>query len=131
MCSHPGLPHIRPPLPSLLTDKYVNLPQWHLHLFRSGTNTTVPSSLRTIPLVDIVDSFDIFHTGQGSQGLLERPSKQELDTVFGSSNHNDIVPLMLEKGRIITGDAVHKYNTKNSTNAGGNQTSRGAVGGGR
>ena len=93
---------------------------------------TPPSpSLRTIPLVEIVDSFDVFHTGQGSQGLLERASKQELDTAFGSSNHNDILPLMLEKGRLITSDALPKFNSKNQTNAGVHQTSRGAVGGGR
>lgn len=73
----------------------------------------------------------MFHTGQGSQGLLERASKQELDTVFGSANHNDIIPLMLEKGRLISGDALPKFNSKNQTNAGAHQTSRGAVGGGR
>lgn len=40
----------------------------------------------TIPLVEIVDSFDVFHTGQGAQGQLQRPSKQTLDTVFGTTN---------------------------------------------
>jgi hypothetical protein len=41
---------------------------------------------RTIPLVDIVDSFDVFHSGTGAQGFLQRPSQQELDTVFGTHN---------------------------------------------
>lgn len=40
---------------------------------------------KTVPLVEIVDSFDVFHTGQGAQGLLGRASKQHLDSVFGTS----------------------------------------------
>ena len=31
-------------------------------------------------------AFDVFITGQGAQGLLSHPSRQELETVFGSLN---------------------------------------------
>nr|ABU41922.1 hypothetical protein [Dactylellina haptotyla] len=82
---------------------------------------------RTIPLVEIVDSFDVFHTGQGSQGILERPSKQVLDTVFSSTNEQDIVQIVLEKGRIITGATPHKFGSKNDSRSGNYQNS---VGGG-
>ncbi|GAA5843971.1 hypothetical protein JCM5353_000047 [Sporobolomyces roseus] len=81
----------------------------------------------TIPLVEIVDSFDVFHTGQGSQGILERPSKQVLDTVFSSTNEQDIVQIVLEKGRIITGATPHKFGSKNDSRSGNYQNS---VGGG-
>ncbi|SCZ90784.1 BZ3500_MvSof-1268-A1-R1_Chr1-3g02247 [Microbotryum saponariae] len=85
---------------------------------------------KTIPLVDIVDSFDVFHTGQGSQGLLQRPSKQELDSVFGTHNDTEIVEIVLEKGKYVTGPA--KTSAKEGSASGiANQTSRGAVSGGR
>ena len=60
-----------------------------------------------MPLVEVVGSFDVFHSGQGSQGLLERPSKQQLEAVFGTSNETDIVEQILSKGKIITGAAIH------------------------
>ncbi|GAA5896741.1 Rtc3p [Sporobolomyces salmoneus] len=84
---------------------------------------------RTIPLVDIVDSFDVFTTGQGAQGILERPSKQVLDTVFSSTNQNDIVETVLEKGRILSGDIPHKFASKNDQRSGNYQHSTGASGG--
>lgn len=55
---------------------------------------------RTIPLADVVDSFDVFHTGQGAQGIMGRPSKQQLDTVFGSHTDTDVVLQILEKGQL-------------------------------
>jgi hypothetical protein len=32
---------------------------------------------KTIPLTDIVDSFQVFHSDQGTQGLLGQASKQQ------------------------------------------------------
>ncbi|SCV68701.1 BQ2448_822 [Microbotryum intermedium] len=85
---------------------------------------------KTIPLVDIVDSFDVFHTGQGSQGLMQRPSKQELDSVFGTHNDTEIVEIVLEKGKFVTGPV--KTSAKEGAASGiANQTSRGSVSGGR
>lgn len=65
--------------------------------------------------MEIVDSFDIFHTGQGSQGILARPSKQELETVFETSNANAIVEIILQKGRIISSDAPPKWGGTNDS----------------
>ncbi|GAA6036848.1 hypothetical protein JCM8097_006311 [Rhodosporidiobolus ruineniae] len=89
------------------------------------------SPYSTIPLVEIVDSFDVFHTGQGSQGYLARPSKQELETVFGSSNENVIVETVLSKGRILSSDTPHQWTSKNEQRSGNYQSSHGATGGGR
>ncbi|KAM0756668.1 DUF1960-domain-containing protein [Meredithblackwellia eburnea MCA 4105] len=86
---------------------------------------------RTIPLVEIVDSFDVFHSGQGSQGLLNRPSKQQLHAVFESVNENDIVETVLTKGRLIASDAPIKFGSKNDSKGGVYSSSRGSVGGGR
>ncbi|TNY18678.1 ribosome maturation protein [Rhodotorula diobovata] len=83
----------------------------------------------SIPLVQIVDSFDVFHTGQGSQGILARPSKQELHTIFGTTNEDEIVETILTKGRIVSSDMPHQWGTKNDSKSGNYQTSQGSKGG--
>ncbi|KAJ7640629.1 ribosome maturation protein [Mycena rosella] len=60
----------------------------------------------SIPLADVVDSFQVFFSGQGAQGLLNKPSKQQLDTVFGTNKDVDVVTIMLEKGREQGSDGV-------------------------
>ena len=52
----------------------------------------------SIPLVEVVDSFDIFYTEQGSQGVLGRASKQQLENVFGTSVDTDVVTQILKHG---------------------------------
>jgi ribosome maturation protein Sdo1 len=53
----------------------------------------------TIPLAQVVDSFSTFHSTQGTQGILGKPSKQQLDTVFGTSKDVDVVTHILKNGR--------------------------------
>ncbi|KAI9447863.1 ribosome maturation protein, partial [Lactarius indigo] len=53
----------------------------------------------TIPLVEVVDSFEILSSNQGPQGLLRRPSKQELDNEFGTHVDVDVIQHILEKGK--------------------------------
>ncbi|GAA5890281.1 hypothetical protein JCM8208_002763 [Rhodotorula glutinis] len=86
----------------------------------------LPLSHSSIPLVDIVDSFDVFHTGQGSQGILARPSKQELETVFETTKEDDIVEIILTKGQIKSSDTPHQWTGKNDSKSGGYQTSLGS-----
>ncbi|GAA6007830.1 hypothetical protein JCM11491_003980 [Sporobolomyces phaffii] len=93
---------------------------------RSWLTKSVSRARSTIPLVDIVDSFDVFTTGQGAQGILERPSKQTLDTVFSTTNINDIVEIVLEKGRILSGNTPHKFGSKNDQRSGNYQVSAGS-----
>ncbi|KAI8073869.1 hypothetical protein BC940DRAFT_76197 [Gongronella butleri] len=47
---------------------------------------------RTIPLVEVVQSFDVF-TGHG-----DRPSKGQLESTFNTSKNDDIVPMIIERG---------------------------------
>ncbi|KAF6762212.1 ribosome maturation protein [Ephemerocybe angulata] len=54
---------------------------------------------KTIPLASVVDSFSVFHSSQGAQGLLGKPSNQQLETVFGTSKDVDVVTKILEGGR--------------------------------
>ncbi|BGP44961.1 hypothetical protein JCM10450v2_000776 [Rhodotorula kratochvilovae] len=95
--------------------------------WKGGDRYVSPTS--TVPLVDIVDSFDIFHTGQGSQGLLRRPSKQELETVFETSNEDAIIEIILTKGTIKSADTPHQWTSKNDSKSGSYQTSVGGASG--
>ncbi|KAJ2913285.1 hypothetical protein MD484_g7128, partial [Candolleomyces efflorescens] len=58
----------------------------------------------TIPLTEVVDSFNVYHSTQGSQGLLGKPSNQQLDTVFGSHKDVDVVTKILRDGREQKGE---------------------------
>ncbi|KIK46687.1 hypothetical protein CY34DRAFT_75572 [Suillus luteus UH-Slu-Lm8-n1] len=53
----------------------------------------------TIPLSEVVDSFKVFYSNQGAQGILGTPSKQQLDTVFDTTKDVDVVTQILEKGK--------------------------------
>ncbi|GEM06471.1 RNA binding protein [Rhodotorula toruloides] len=80
----------------------------------------------SIPLVEVVDSFDVFHTGQGSQGVLVRASKQELENIFSTTNEDEIVQIVLEKGRIVSSNTPHQWAGTNDTRSGNYQTAHGA-----
>jgi len=60
----------------------------------------------SIPLVEVVDSFNVFHSNQGNQGLLYTPSQQQLDTHFETHNETDVVKIVLEKGVIHSSDRI-------------------------
>ncbi|GAA5922621.1 hypothetical protein JCM1841_006755 [Sporobolomyces salmonicolor] len=85
--------------------------------------------LLSVPLIEIVDSFEVFHTGQGAQGLLARPSKQQLETVFETTNEDAIVEIVLSKGRLESSDGPLKLGNKNDQRAGTNQISAGGKAG--
>lgn len=50
----------------------------------------------SIPLADVVDSFDVFHS---NQGILLRPSRQQLENVFGTSKDVDVLTTILQNGK--------------------------------
>jgi len=62
---------------------------------------------KSVPLADVVDSFDIFHSTQGSQGYLGRASNQQLENTFGTSKDVDVVEILLEKGKEQSGEGFH------------------------
>ncbi|KAG0709892.1 DUF1960-domain-containing protein [Suillus ampliporus] len=59
---------------------------------------------KTIPLADVVDAFKVLFSNQGAQGILGAPSKQQLDTTFGTTNNIDVVTQILEKGKEQSGN---------------------------
>ncbi len=63
--------------------------------------------LRESPLTTVAPSaFDVFWSNQGAQGLLGRPSNQQLENVFGSSKDVDVVKAILEKGKEESGKSI-------------------------
>ena len=61
---------------------------------------------------DVADAprtaFEIYFSNQGNQGHLGRPSKQQLENVFGSSKEDDVVKFILEKGTLKAGEGFGK-----------------------
>lgn len=62
-------------------------------------------------------AFQIFHSGQGAQGILGQPSKQQLDTVFGTTKDIDVMEILLKKGTAQAGEGIANsgYNNMNAT----------------
>ncbi|KAI0375883.1 DUF1960-domain-containing protein [Pilatotrama ljubarskyi] len=60
----------------------------------------------SIPLTEVVDSFQIFWSNQGSQGLLGTPSNQQLENVFGTHKDVDVITQILQKGKEETGKGI-------------------------
>ncbi|CAO3647498.1 unnamed protein product [Cunninghamella blakesleeana] len=56
---------------------------------------------KTIPIVDVVQSYDIFTSPPGGNILpADRPSKGYLEDVLGTSNTDDAVRMIIEKGKV-------------------------------
>jgi Shwachman-Bodian-Diamond syndrome (SBDS) protein len=101
----------------MITPRHVKIPITDLQCFQSDT------VFSSIPIALIVDSFDIFHSGQGAQGHLGRISKQTLETVFGTKKEDEAIATVLRNGDLQAADAIdsQRFSSKNDsrgTNAG-------------
>ncbi|KXL42874.1 hypothetical protein M433DRAFT_8741 [Acidomyces richmondensis BFW] len=68
----------------------------------------------SIPLVQVANSFDVFVTHrQGAQGILDRASKAQLESEFGTSREDDVVKAILEKGNVIESEFPGRQGDKN------------------
>ncbi|KAL2271189.1 hypothetical protein VTJ83DRAFT_560 [Remersonia thermophila] len=71
---------------------------------------------RSVPLSQIVSSFKVFTTHNGgSQGLLEGASRAVLENEFGTSNEDDVVQQILEKGNLQEFDMPERHGRKNDS----------------
>ncbi|KAF7355554.1 SBDS domain-containing protein [Mycena sanguinolenta] len=83
-------------------------------------------SLRwTLPLAEVVDSFSVFWSGQGAQGVLGKPSNQQLDTVFNTHKDVDVVTVILKEGREQVTDGVTSTTFTGTNTSRGNNDTRG------
>ncbi|KIO30972.1 hypothetical protein M407DRAFT_47299, partial [Tulasnella calospora MUT 4182] len=60
-------------------------------------------------------TFDIFHSGQGAQGLLGKASKQELAAAFDVSNETEALEILLNKGALQSGDKLKQFGDGNAS----------------
>ncbi|KAF9481859.1 DUF1960-domain-containing protein [Pholiota conissans] len=88
--------------------------------------TTLTLFFSTIPLADVVDSFKVFVSAQGAQGLLGQPSKQQLDNVFGTHKDTEVVEFILKNGKEQAAELASNetFITNPSRGSGNNADSR-------
>ncbi|BFZ60614.1 hypothetical protein YB2330_001654 [Saitoella coloradoensis] len=67
------------------------------------------------PLVDVVNSFDIFVTHKhGKQGTLDHASKSQLENEFGTSKPEEAIVKILKEGEV---QATHEGEKEGNRNA--------------
>jgi ribosome maturation protein Sdo1 len=58
---------------------------------------------------DVVAGGGVLHSGQGKQGIQGTPSKQQLDTIFGTHDTDGVVEIILEKGTVQAAHGIGKH----------------------
>ncbi|KAJ3041084.1 hypothetical protein HDV00_009984 [Rhizophlyctis rosea] len=63
---------------------------------------------KSVPLIEVVDSFDIFEVGNGGNtGVFSHPSKQALENAFNTSNDAEVIQRILTEGKVQAGAGPH------------------------
>ncbi|KAK9386763.1 ribosome maturation protein [Lipomyces mesembrius] len=69
----------------------------------------------SIPLVDVVDSFKVFVTRAGTQGIIDEASRAMLENEFGTKNPDQAIQKILKDGEFQ--EQKYSYKTEyDSTN---------------
>ncbi|RIB10441.1 ribosome maturation protein, partial [Gigaspora rosea] len=56
---------------------------------------------KTIPLVDVVQNFEVYETyNGGNEGIAGHPSKQKLENCFGTSDYGEVIQQIIQEGRV-------------------------------
>lgn len=56
---------------------------------------------KSIPLAEVVGSFQVLkYELPGRSGKMVKPSRREVEDVFGTTNEDNLVSFMLEKGKL-------------------------------
>jgi ribosome maturation protein Sdo1 len=70
-----------------------------VYIYADAGQTTKWRKDKSIPLVDVVQSFNIYESEVGGNtGIAMTPSKQTLETIFGTSNEDAIIEKILDTG---------------------------------
>ena len=54
----------------------------------------------------ILIAFKVFVSEHGTQGILRQPSKQQLDTDFGTHKDTEVVEFILKNGKEQSGEGI-------------------------
>ena len=61
---------------------------------------------------EVLESYDIFTTGgHGAQGKLDQASKGQLENEFGTTDENEVLKQILEKGTLVETMVCRPVNT--------------------
>ncbi|CAG8609031.1 10996_t:CDS:2 [Funneliformis caledonium] len=64
---------------------------------------------KTIPIADVVQTFDVFEiVNGGNEGIAGRSSKQRLENAFGTSNTMEVIEQILQHGTIHKSHKGHE-----------------------
>ncbi|PKI83416.1 hypothetical protein MVES1_002847 [Malassezia vespertilionis] len=55
---------------------------------------------KSIPLADVVSTFQVMRTVHGAQGFDGEASKQQLHSAFGVERADEAIPIILERGHL-------------------------------
>lgn len=55
---------------------------------------------KSIPLAQVVDSFQVFKYDSGKSGSICKPSRAEIQQAFGTTRADEVIQLMLEHGSL-------------------------------
>jgi len=71
------------------------------------------------PLVDVVDSYDVFITHKhGAQGVLDRASKSQIENEFGTTKVEDAIEIILREGQVQQTKGPEKFGSTNDAKLG-------------
>ncbi|CAG7848810.1 SubName: Full=Uncharacterized protein {ECO:0000313/EMBL:CCA68136.1} [Serendipita indica DSM 11827] len=65
----------------------------------------------SVPIVEVVDSYDVFFSTQGNQGKLGKASNQQLESVFNTKNEDRIAEFMLKNGVMQHSERIGAHDT--------------------
>ncbi|CAG8635765.1 16949_t:CDS:2 [Cetraspora pellucida] len=64
---------------------------------------------KTIPLVDVVQFFEVYNGGK--EGIAGHPSNQKLENTFGTTNDMEIIQQILQNGTVHHAHKAHERPT--------------------
>ncbi|POS78238.1 hypothetical protein DHEL01_v203375 [Diaporthe helianthi] len=74
---------------------------------------------KSVPLAHFVSAFKIFVThNQGAQGAYDSAPKGQLENEFGTSNEDDVIKAILEKGDAQESSMPERQGPKNDSKGG-------------
>ncbi|GBB90248.1 hypothetical protein RclHR1_17120007 [Rhizophagus clarus] len=85
---------------------------------------------KSIPLTEVVQTFEVYESSNGSEGFAGRPSKQTLENVFSTSKDTDVINYILENGTFHNQRRgnIKEYNATNVSRGKGVSTNENAIG---
>lgn len=93
-----------------------------MHLRKADLDLTSPLYPRWSYPSNLAVAFEILSSSHGAQGILGKPSKQDLDNVFGTHVDTEVITQILQKGKEEASEAIRSGQWNSTNDAKGSQT---------